>query len=389
MSKNPVNEKADHEKVETILMVSEYYPPHWTGLSKSFHILANHLHQEQGHTVNVLTTHFDKNTPTQEDDNGIGITRAPYQFKISRTHYSFSILWAFIKMLPSHSIVIVNSPNSNILFYSIFTKMFGKKLIIYHQADILLPKQTGNQVLHFLIDRIFEIVTIPSVLLADTISSFTKDYAVFSRVLRYGLHKFVAYIPRVELSDGRPSKALAKRLDTLAGDHVLIGISGRFVEEKGFDILFESLPDILKRIPNAHIIFAGKQIVEYEPFYERHKALFEKHQKNVTYLGFLEGADLAYFYEKLNVFVLSSRIECFALTQIEAVRKHVPIVVTDVAGARMLVKESGFGQIAQAEDPIVLAEAIVEVARNNQAYQQKYPQAVAFLKRYERFRVRP
>lgn len=369
-----------------VLMVSEYYPPHWTGLSTSFHFLANQLAGE-GHGVHILTTRFDEKTPKYEQDGDVSIARAPYQIRISRTHYSIAIVWAFLKMVKDFGSVIINSPNSNVLFFALGAKLFRKKLTIYHQADILLPKQTGNQLVHFMIDRIFDISTIPAVLLADRISTFTYDYAKFSRVLRYGLKKFFAYIPNVKLSSKAPSKDFRIKMDILAQKYMLIGISGRFVEEKGFDILFQALPLILKRYPHAHVVFAGKKIIEYEPFYDHHKELFEKHSKNVSFMGFLQGGDLAYFYEKLDVFVLSSRIECFALTQIEALQKKVPIVVTDVAGARMLVKESGFGEIAERENPESLAHAIVEVLKNRPKYLKNHQKAVEFLEKYRGFPV--
>lgn len=374
------------KELKKVLMVSEYYPPHWTGLSTSFHFLANQLAGE-GHSVSVLTTWFDKKTPKSEQDGDVSITRVPYQIKISRTHYSIAIVWAFLKMVKDFDSVIINSPNSNILFFALGTKVFGKKLTIYHQADILLPKQTGNQLIHFLINRIFDFSTIPAVLLADRISTFTYDYAKFSRVLRYGLKKFFAYIPNVKLSNEAPSKDFSRKMDGLAKKHQLIGISGRFVEEKGFDILFQALPTILQSYPHAHIVFAGKKVIEYEPFYEHHKELFEKYEKNVSFMGFLQGGNLAYFYEKLDVFVLSSRIECFALTQIDALQKKVPIVVTNVAGARMLVKESGFGEIAERENPESLAHAIVEVLKNSPKYLKNYQKAVEFLEKYREFPV--
>ena len=113
------NRNQNNKDIETVLMVSEYYPPHWTGLSNSFHLLAQNL-QKQGYKVEVLTTLFDKTTLKEDSVDGVPVTRVPYQVKISRTHYSGLILIEFIKRLKQHTTVIINSPNSNILFYSIF-----------------------------------------------------------------------------------------------------------------------------------------------------------------------------------------------------------------------------------------------------------------------------
>lgn len=366
-----------------VLIVSEYFYPAWSGLSQSIFYMAQDL-QSQGYNLEVLTTHFDTQTLSREIYKGIPITRVPYQFMISRTHYSFSIILKYTQLLSRFDTIIVNSPNSNILFYSVLAKLFGKKLIIYHQADILLPRQTGNIIKHWFIERMFDLFTIPSVLLADHISSFTKDYAEFSRVLRYGLHKFTSYIPAVQLSSQPPQTAMKRKLERLKR-FKLIGISGRFVEEKGYDILFNALPIILREIPNAHIVFAGKKVISYEPFFERHKQLFRRFDKNVTYLGLLSDGDYATFFESLDVFVLSSRIECFALTQIEATIKGVPIVVTDVAGARQLVKNSGFGKIVHSENPNSLAEGIIEVLQKPRKFRAHQKAAREYLKTYQHF----
>ena len=364
---------------KNILIITEYYPPHWTGLAQSIFYAAHNL-ASRGHTVHVLTTHSDPHA-LKHEVGVVTVTRVPYQFQISRTDYSFSILKDFIRLLPTYNTVIINSPNSNILFLALFAKIFRKKLIIYHQADILLPRHTGNRIKHRFIELLFDFFTIPSMVLADTVSSFTYDYAEFSRVMRYSLPKFAPYIPDIQLSAEPPQHSFKKQMDTIKKAHKLIGISGRFVEEKGFDLLFQALPDILKKIPSAHIVFAG-QHVAYEPFYDRHRALFESQKKHVTFLGMLTGADLSYFYECLDVFVLSSRIECFALTQIEASQKRVPIVVTNVPGARMLVLETEFGEIATHDN---LAEKIIAVLKNTQKYQKNYKKVRPFLEKFHNF----
>ena len=367
-----------------VLLVSEYFPPHWTGLSKSFYYLARNV-KSQGNKVTVLTTQFESNQKRLDRVRGIDVVRVPFQFMISRTHYSFSIIFEFARMVPGYDAVIINSPNSNILFYSVIAKLYRKKLYVYHQADILLPRHTGNIALHFLIEQLFEVMTIPSMFLADRVSSFTKDYAEFSRVMKYFTGKFQPYIPDVRLSKKAPSAKLRKKLDSLKKKHRLIGISGRFVEEKGFDVLFKALPHILEKFPDAHLVFAGKKILDYEPFYEKHKKLFDSQKMNITYLGFLDEGDLSYFYESLDVFVLSSRIECFALTQIEAWEKHVPIIVTDVPGARQLVKRSGFGEIVNREDPKSLADGIIKVLKNPKKYQKHHSKAKKYLESAQDF----
>ncbi|MFQ5452087.1 MAG: glycosyltransferase family 4 protein, partial [Candidatus Paceibacterota bacterium] len=186
------------------------------------------------------------------------------------------------------------------------------------------------------------------------------------------------------LSNNNPGASFKKKIDSLKRHHVLIGIAGRFVEEKGFDILLRAMPKILKHVPHAHIVFAGAKRMEYEPFFDKHKTLIQKHKQNVTFLGLLEAPDLTYFYKKLDVFIISSRSDCFPLTQIEAALAGVPIVCTDIPGARMLVRETGAGKIVSVKDT-ALASGTAEVMKDNDKFSNRQNQVRKFLKRYEAF----
>lgn len=369
-----------------VLLVSEYFLPHWTGISQAFFYLAQNL-QAQGYALKVLTTQYEKDMPLEEEIHGISVMRAPFQLRISRTHYSFALLLSYIRMLPHYDWVVVNSPNSNILFLALLAKVYGKKLAIYHQGDLTLPRQTGNTLKHILIERVFDLLSIPAFMLANATSTYTRDYAEQSRVMKYALNSFRAYIPGFKGTKGTVDKAFAKKMAALKKKYVVIGIAGRFVEEKGYDILLQAMPYIKKTVPKAHIVFAGKHQIDYEPYFERHKKLIAKNNKDITFLGLLSAGDLAYFYEHLDVFAISSRSDCFPVTQIEAVYHGIPLVVTDIPGARMLVKASGFGAIAQPENPKDLARAVIDVITNRKNYLTFHKKALQFLHHHELFKL--
>lgn len=366
-----------------VLLVSEYFYPHWTGIAQTFFYIAESL-QKQGYGVTVLTTQFDRSLPRRDKVGRTHIIRTPYQFRVSRTHYSISALFSFISLVPRHSTVIINSPHSNVLFFSIITRLFRRKLVIFHQGDIVMPRETGSQLINWLLERIFDAMTIPSMWLAHAVGTFTRDYSRSSRVMRYFGNKVFTYIPAVRLSTKPPIIGFRHKMTKLEEKYVLIGIAGRFVEEKGFDVFFRALPLIKKLIPRAHIVFAGMQKLDYEPYYEKHAKLFEKHSDDVTFLGLLKDGDYAHFYDKLDVFVLPSRTECLALTQLEALQKHVPIVVSDTPGARMIVKHSGFGVIVPIGDSKALADAIADVLVNHTSYLKNHRKAVSYVSAREK-----
>lgn len=362
-----------------LLLVSEYFYPHWTGIAKAFLVLAKHL-QKEGHEITLLTTRFDDSLALRERFENLSVIRSTYQLRISRTHYSFLALLDFFKQVRLHDQVVINSPHSNILFFTLIAKVMGKRVTIFHQGDLKLPRKTGSLLKHVLIERIFDALTIPSFLLADKIATYTKDYAQHSRTMRYFLYKFFAYIPKTSLPASRHLKSSSRR-------PIRIGFAGRFVEEKGFDILYKAMDRVVKEIPSAKFVFAGNTKMDYEPFYESQKKLFESQKKHVINLGLLDEKKLADFYSSLDVFVISSRSDCFPLTQMEAACLGVPIVSTDIPGARMLVKESGFGTIVASNDSNALADGIIDVIKNREKYLKNQNRVLPFLNNYDYFTI--
>ena len=123
----------------------------------------------------------------------------------------------------------------------------------------------------------------------------------------------------------------------------------------------------------------AKPHIAYEPYFAYLEEEISRYEDHLEFLGLLSGGDYAYFYEVLDLFVLSSRKECFALTQIEAVQKGVPVVVTDTPGARMLVKSSGFGEVVPMEDPEGLAAGLIKVLDNPESYAHLQERAQAYV----------
>jgi SAM-dependent methyltransferase len=88
---------------------------------------------------------------------------------------------------------------------------------------------------------------------------------------------------------------------------------------------------------------------------------------------------MAAFHAMADVFVLPSRSDMLALVQVEAMLAGTPVVATDVPGARVLVKETGFGRLAPPEDPDGLARAIVATLREKERF---VPRREEILRRY-------
>lgn len=235
-----------------------------------------------------------------------------------------------------------------------------------------------------ILEKVFDLFTIPAVWMSDIASTPTLDYGKNSRVIKHGLTKFRPFTPTIELSEKKPGKIFKKKIDDYKEDYILIGFAGRFVEEKGLDIFMQSIPFILKEINNAKFLLAGKKM-EYESFFEYAMQYAKGYEDTIEFLGLLDFNDLSYFYQNLDTFVISSRSDCFPTTQLEVMNFKVPVVITDIPGARTMVKDTGFGVIVPIENPKELAKGIVEVVKNRKKYEKQYPKVQARLARDRNF----
>lgn len=342
--------------MKKILIATDYFYPHWTGISKSIYYLI----KTKFKTIrfDILTVNHTNKLKSEEKIFNSVIYRMPYFFSISRAKYSISIVIKFIKLIKNYDGVLINSPCTNILFFSIITKLFKKKLIIFHQGDLILPNGFFNKI----IEKFFDIFSLISFRLADKISTYTKDYAIHSCVMKFFLNKFTPlllpiYINKKKLNKKSP---LYKKLIQLKKNKkILFGFAGRFVEEKGFDVLFEAINYVTKTNKNFHFVFAGETNIGYENFFQKNLEKYQKIKKHLTLLGLLNEKKLSYFYQLIDFIIIPSRSDCFNLVQTEAMLFKKPSIVSDIPGASYLVKQTGFGLTFEKENYKDLTKKII------------------------------
>lgn len=356
-----------------VLVVSDYYLPHWTGIAKSLSYLLSTI--KKNHEVTVLTTRFDKTLPIRETVQGVPVRRLPYWFSVSRAKYNPFFWVAAIAYISRSDTVLVNSPSAHIFPLALVVKLLGKRLVVLHQGDLILPKGLVNK----LVERIFDLVTLLSFFLADSLATFNLDYAAHSRVLKPFLGKCTSFIPPVPTIK-RKDPGMERRLKELKKKYrVFFGFGGRFVEEKGFDILLQAIPRVVAEIPSAHFVYAGKSDMEYEHFYAKTKHLLEPVREHVTELGLLDTQKLASFYSLIDIVVVPSRSDCFPYFQAEAMAEGTPSVVADIPGARYLVLKSSFGYTFTPEDPEDLSPTLVRAYRHLNELKKAYPRLKVLL----------
>lgn len=358
-----------------VLIATDFYYPHWTGISKSLYNLTKLL--EKTFDFTVLTVQHENGLPREERIHGTTIVREPYLFTFSRAKYSLSLIGKAFQEIPKHDTVLINSPNTNVLFIALITKLFRKKLIVFHQGDLILPNRSPVSIL---IEAVFDIMTKISMQIADGVSSYSEDYAKHSRVLRPFLSKFKPHIMPVLLSEkpALESPKLKELHKARKEKLVIFGFAGRFVAEKGFDTLFNAIAQV-KTKHKFVFAFAGETKMGYENTFSEQKALLDAVSDKIIMLGLLNDDELAAYYRLIDVFVLPSRSECFGLVQAEAAQLKKPLIVADIPGARVLVQKSGFGMLFPSEDAAALARAIESVLEKPHQFDHNYEVALQMI----------
>lgn len=355
-----------HIQKPSVLLITDFFYPHWTGLSKSIFHLCTALSKKL--RIEVLTVKHQSKLKKREQINGFWIQRARPALHLSRAYYAPSVIARTWKKAKKADIIFINSPCTHIFPAALIGKLLGKKVIIFHQGDLNLPSGILNRVL----ETLFNLMTISAFALADRLSTYTQDYAEFSRVMKYFLYKTHPVLLPIPASSSKSKKIPSKQPP-------IIGFAGRFVEEKGFDILFQAIPEIVEALPDARFVFAGQTKMQYESFYENHQDDIKKVRKYLDFLGLLSDDELPKFYRELDLFVLPSRSECLGLVQAEAMLQGTPVVCSNIPGARMLVKKTKFGYLFESENPSDLADTIIKAIKNKTDLLKKKDVALSYL----------
>lgn len=356
-----------------LLIATDYFYPHWTGIAKAMLNLIQKVGSRTKFTV--LTVRYTPELAAEETIDGARVIREPHFVKISRSCYSWRILWRFWRELPNHDVALINSPSSNVLPFAVLAWLRGVPFIVFHQGDLILTGGLLNRVL----ENVFWYSTYIAGKLAKRVSTYTRDYAENSVVLKHFLDKFQPQLMPlvIEKTTRPPSEKLAPLEKVRSQGKIVLGFGGRFVEEKGFDVLLDAIPTIIERHPNVHFAFAGETKIFYENFYERLKGRVEQLSEHITMLGLLDSVDLVYFYQGIDFILIPSRSDCFNLVQAEACYLGKPSLVSDIPGARHLVRSTGFGVIFPKENPAALADAVTEALSRRAEIQAQYPKVQA------------
>jgi len=353
-----------------ILTVLTYYRPHTSGLTIYAERLAKAF-ARRGHQVTVMTSQFDPSLPREEMVDGVKVIRVPVLFRVSKGVIAPTFGLVATKLVAQHDVMQLHLPQFDAPGVAFRGRLFGKPAVLTYHCDLFLPPGIFNRFVNGVVDFQNNMAGI----LSNHIVTYTQDYADNSPYLSRYASKLTPILPPVELPDPLPGA-----IQAFAEEHhvkekrPVIGMVTRFASEKGVEILLDALPAILKKYPQAQVLYAGQHenVMGEQAYFDRLIPRIREYEisGHWKFLGNLAPIELAALYPNLDVLTVPSlnSTEAFGLVQIEAMMNGVPCVASALPGVRQPVTMHGMGRIAKIGDSADLAASILEVLDNPQKY---------------------
>ncbi len=353
-----------------ILNTLYYYRPHFSGLTVYTERLARTL-ISHGHQVTVLTSQYDRSLQPFENMNGVVVRRVPVLCNISKGPIMPTFLYQAARLIQEHDILHLHVPQLEAAPLSLLGRAFRIPVVMTYHCDLLLPPSPLNA----LANRISNLANSISTKTANVIVVNSGDYAEESPLLSKRLEKVEVIPPPIELPEPDPLviQSMRERYNIVQGQPV-IGMAARLATEKGAEVLARAMPNVLKAMPGACVLYVGQyENVMGEETYRLHLLpQIEALGDHWTFLGILQQSEFAAFFKMCDVTVLPSlnSTESFGMVQVESMLSGTPVVASDLPGVRQPTQATGMGLTFPPGDADELAAALLQVLRNPADYRR-------------------
>jgi phosphatidylinositol alpha-1,6-mannosyltransferase len=206
--------------------------------------------------------------------------------------------------------------------------------------------------------------------IGSTIDSLTflgefTQRAISRSLSKTAAQQMVKIAPGIDVDHFCPqdSTALRKKLK-LENKQVIVSV-GRLVHRKGQDHLIQALPQILKSVPDAHILMVGQG-----PYLPHLKKLVARHNLNdhVSFIGRIQYAQLPQYICAGDIFAMPSRsrffgleVEGLGIVYLEASACGLPVIAGSSGGAPDAVLDGVTGFVVDGENNEEIAAAAIRL----------------------------
>jgi len=204
------------------------------------------------------------------------------------------------------------------------------------------------------------------------LGEFTQK-AISQALSKKAAEQMVKIAPGIDVEHFSPQDSLALRRELGIDNKKVIVSVGRLVHRKGQDHLIESMPEILKKVPDAHLLMVGQG-----PYLEHLAKLVAMHkvENHVSFIGRIQYAELPRFICAGDVFAMPSRsrlagleVEGLGIVYLEASACGLPVVAGDSGGAPDAVVQGVTGLVVDGTNNAQIASSIISLLNDPQKSQ--------------------
>ena len=180
----------------------------------------------------------------------------------------------------------------------------------------------------------------------------------------------VKIAPGIDTDHFAPSDSSELKSQLGITDKKVIVSVGRLVHRKGQDVLIEAMPQILSKIPKAHLLLVGEG--PYRQYLQKRAKDLEI-DSHITFIGRVMYSDLPKYICLGEVFVMPSRsrlagleVEGLGIVYLEASACGLPVIAGNSGGAPDAVIDGLTGVVVDGKDQQVIATSIVNLLEDQE-----------------------
>jgi phosphatidylinositol alpha-1,6-mannosyltransferase len=343
-----------------ILVVTWNYPPRQGGMEQLLANLCAGLTQH--HRVTVITAYAEKNVAA-----GGEVVFRPASPGLLR-YFLFAVTKGIVLLRGNHNIGVVFGGSVLVTpIVLLLTRLFRRKAVVQaHGLDLIYHCS------------IYQFIVVHWLRYVDRVIANSRHTAQLARQKGVREHAIEVIPPGVDWQHFQVAETadILKQSWGLVNRRVILFV-GRLARRKGVKEFIEySLVHIVKKVPDVCFVIAGdnptESLTHHEEVAGEIRQAVTRHDLSaqVRWLGAVSDAELVQLYALCDVFVLpvldmNSDVEGFGMVTLEAAAAGKPVVATRVGGIPDAVSDRGSGMLVDAGDYGALAQAIVELLRDD------------------------
>ena len=348
------------------IVTQAYFPIHG-GVTEHVHHTAIEL-EKRGHEVTIITANFNRDDKKYDSHRvrriGFDVT-LPSNGAFCNVTFGFRLAEQLreLEREKKFDLVHIHSPVDPILPLIATKTIQAPKVGTFHTY---MESSLGFEISQHFTMKIFQRLAGRIAVSAAARDFFNRYFPADYRIIPNG----------VDMERFHPDIA---RLEKYQDGMLNILFVGRLDPRKGLKYLLKAMPIVAAAVPKARLIIVGGGALReyYRTF------VTDEIRDRVKFEGFVSAAVLPNYFTTADLFIApATQGESFGIVLLEAMASGVPIVASNITGYNTVLNDGQEGFLVPKENPLRLAEKIIELLRDSELRQRLGKQGCQTARQY-------